>query len=415
MNLFSETKSKDYFDNLLKIVKNEIEKLSDEEIINCGIEEWKEYYLDKYIKDIIEIQQAVDIIAVNNEKIKKSNYSTSSTPNLSEYYWTDGYIITIKINFTGERQLLKLIPSTRIVRKFMVEDIKYNLENEIWELYFKLLYKKEELDNKSDLKEFVLNDFTNNFKDYISMIEYLNKDILDYNNSLEYKIIDLLEVRKNKAINFQNIKKKLEIPLELKENIPNLNPIPLQKRKKIKKPNSKDQSSKLEYYISNNDYTNIMNIIHLTCSSMETTAKTFAKNSEEELRDFIIATLDTHYTQQVSGETFRKIGKTDIQVIFENKAAFIAECKIWHGIKQFEAAINQVLGYSTWKDNKISIILFNKKNKDFKGILESVEKWIKDNTRSFSREKLNFWKCVLYLEEKNIEINISIQIYDLYC
>lgn len=297
----------------------------------------------------------------------------------------------------------------------MVEDIKYNLENEIWELYFKLLYKKEELDNKSDLKEFVLNDFTNNFKDYISMIEYLNKDILDYNNSLEYKIIDLLEVRKNKAINFQNIKKKLEIPLELKENIPNLNPIQLQKRKKIKKPNSKDQSSKLEYYISNNDYTNIMNIIHLTCSSMETTAKTFTKNSEEELRDFIIATLDTHYTQQVSGETFRKIGKTDIQVIFENKAAFIAECKIWHGIKQFEAAINQVLGYSTWKDNKISIILFNKKNKDFKGILKSVEKWIKDNTRSFSREKLNFWKCVLYLEEKNIEINISIQIYDLYC
>ena len=210
MNLFSETKSKDYFDNLLKIVKNEIEKLSDEEIINCDIEEWKEYYLDKYIKDIIEIQQAVDIIAVNNEKIKKSNYSTSSTPNLSEYYWTDGYIITIKISFTGERQLLKLIPSTRIVRKFMVEDIKYNLENEIWELYFKLLYKKEELDNKSDLKEFVLNDFTNNFKDYISMIEYLNKDILDYNNSLEYKIIDLLEVRKNKAINFQNIKKKLD-------------------------------------------------------------------------------------------------------------------------------------------------------------------------------------------------------------
>lgn len=415
MNLFSETKSMDYFNNLLKIVKNEIEKLTDEEIIKCGVDEWKEYYLNKYIQDIIEIQQSNEIIGIREEKIKESNYFASSNPIQSDYYLIDGYKITIKINFIGNMQLLKLIPSTRILRKFIVEDIKYNLENEICELYFALLYKKEELDNKSDLKEFVLNDFTNKFKDYISMIEYLNKDILDYNNSLEYKIIDLLEVRKNKSINFQNIKKKLEIPLQLKENIPNLNPIPLQKRKKFKKPNSKDQSSKLEYYISNNDYTNIMNIIHLTCSSMETTAKTFAKNSEEELRDFIIATLDTHYTQQVSGETFRKIGKTDIQVIFENKAAFIAECKIWHGIKQFEAAIKQVLGYSTWKDNKISIILFNKKNKDFKGILETVEKWIKDNTKSFSREKLNFWKCVLYIEEKNIEINISIQIYDLYC
>ena len=74
MNLFSETKSMHYFDNLLKIVENEIEKLTDEEIIKCGIDEWKEYYLDKYIQDIIEIQQSVKIIAVNDEKIKKSNY-----------------------------------------------------------------------------------------------------------------------------------------------------------------------------------------------------------------------------------------------------------------------------------------------------------------------------------------------------
>ena len=71
MNLFSETKSMDYFDNLLKIVKNEIEKLTDEEIIKCGVDEWKEYYLNKYIQDIIEIQQSNEIIGIREEKIKE--------------------------------------------------------------------------------------------------------------------------------------------------------------------------------------------------------------------------------------------------------------------------------------------------------------------------------------------------------
>ena len=175
MNLFSETKSKDYFDNLLKIVKNEIEKLSDEEIIKCGVDEWKEYYLNKYIQDIIEIQQSNEIIGIREEKIKESNYFASSNPIQSDYYLIDGYKITIKINFIGNMQLLKLIPSTRILRKFIVEDIKYNLENEICELYFALLYKKEELDNKSDLKEFVLNDFTNKFKDYIKNVMLINQ------------------------------------------------------------------------------------------------------------------------------------------------------------------------------------------------------------------------------------------------
>lgn len=82
-------------------------------------------------------------------------------------------------------------------------------------------------------------------------------------------------------------------------------------------------------------------------TTMEKTARTYFANTEEELRDHLLATLNTHY-EAVTGETFRKIGKTDIYIEFENNAAFIGECKIWHGESLFKTAIQQVLNYSTW-------------------------------------------------------------------
>ena len=146
---------------------------------------------------------------------------------------------------------------------------------------------------------------------------------------------------------------------------------------------------------------------------MEATAKTFAKNDEEELRDFIIATLGTHYENAVTGETFRKIGKTDIRVIFENKAAFIGECKIWHGIKKFSEAVDQLFGYSTWRDSKLALIVFNKENKDFASIRKRVEQWIKENTKSHKERNGSMWECTVHRADTNTDISVAILLYDI--
>ena len=201
--------------------------------------------------------------------------------------------------------------------------------------------------------------------------------------------------------------------MNLKADAPNIRPLPLKKIRKIIKPKTKNVFVEPEYCISDSDYNNILNIIHNACSTMEATSRTFNKNNEEELRDFIISTLGTHYVDGVTGETFRKIGKTDIHVIFENKSAFIGECKIWHGIKKFTDAIEQVFGYSTWKDRKISLIIFNKDNKDFNSILDVIESWIKANTKKVTKENANMWKCLIHREESNSDIQIAIQVYDI--
>ena len=146
---------------------------------------------------------------------------------------------------------------------------------------------------------------------------------------------------------------------------------------------------------------------------MEKTARTYFRNDEEELRDHLLTVLNTHY-ENATGETFRKIGKTDIHIEFDNKAAFIGECKIWHGEKLFSSAIQQVLNYSTWKDIKVSIIIFNKDNKSFKGIIDKIDEWVLSNTKSYKKMKSNVWDSVYYRNDMNTEIRLNILAFDLY-
>jgi hypothetical protein len=90
---------------------------------------------------------------------------------------------------------------------------------------------------------------------------------------------------------------------------------------------------------------------------MERHPSTYASKQEEDLRDFLLMTLCTHYPN-TTGETFNKKGKTDILVRYEGANVFVGECKFWKGIKSFHETIDQVLGYLTWRDSKAAVVCF---------------------------------------------------------
>ena len=51
---------------------------------------------------------------------------------------------------------------------------------------------------------------------------------------------------------------------------------------------------------------------------------------------------------------------------------FIAECKIWHGQKQFLEAITQLFDrYLTWRDSKVALIFFVSNN-DFTNVIKTA-------------------------------------------
>lgn len=412
MKLFNDYELSDYLKKNNKSIETQILKIEDSEILNSSIDEWNEYFFNKYqILPLILYEESKNFSA-EKTKIRQKNYSRLFIDE-NEYYEEEGIKVTYTIPFTGNKNLWKLKPTTFLLRIFEIKEIIQIGNEETERIVIEFEFTNSTLKKQtSKIKEYVDQYFEQQFRPIREMIQYVNNDIEKYNSNLKNFIKEKLENRRSTASTTIEIFKELQIPLVLSENSPNIKPIPLKKMIKPSLNKPKIMSSN-EYYISDEDYENINNIIHMSGTTMERTARTYYNNNEEELRDILLIALDTHYTNAY-GETFRKIGKTDILIEFENKAAFIGECKIWHGDIGFKKAIQQLLNYSTWKDVKISLIIFNKNNKNFKNILEKIEEWCKENTSNFLKKQGNFFKCHYYRKDMEITIKLNILVFDLY-
>lgn len=105
---------------------------------------------------------------------------------------------------------------------------------------------------------------------------------------------------------------------------------------------------------------------------MERTPSVVAGKDEEELRDYVLVMLNGTFQGAATGETFVKSGKTDILVRVEDRHVFVGECKWWKGSKALGAAIDQLLGYMPWRDEKAALIIFIN-NKDASAVFDKVD------------------------------------------
>jgi hypothetical protein len=144
------------------------------------------------------------------------------------------------------------------------------------------------------------------------------------------------------------------------------------------------QGSVPEPVLSDRQYEHILGIIKRLTNTMERTPATYKGMGEEELRDIILANLNSHYEGNASAEAFNASGKTDILIRDQDKNVFIAECKIWSGPKMYSDTIDQLLGYTSWRDTKTALVIFNR-NKNLSSVLEQIPNLTKDH-RNFRRE-----------------------------
>lgn len=363
MKLFNRISIFDFISIKNKDVKNEIERLTNEEICSSTLEDLEEYFYDRFKIDLIEIERDINYILYDAQETKMKQYNhwyRSGGYGEQQYYIVDAYKIVYKIPFEGDSDLLYITPSTYTLTSYEVDNVIAPTDEKEGQIIFSQTYERSVIDSKENMIEFITKEFNSKLSAYFNAIDNVNSDITNkYNSSLKGEVRKHLEIRLQKAENYLSLREKLNIPLELNKNAPNTRPIRLKKVKKNKAiPLTKLKTASVEYSISDDDYNNIKSIINLSCISMEKTARTFCKLQEEELRDVILASLNTHYLGTATGETFNKRGKTDIHIPFENKSAYIGECKIWTGKGAFSKAITQLFSYMRWRDTKTSLIFF---------------------------------------------------------
>jgi len=126
--------------------------------------------------------------------------------------------------------------------------------------------------------------------------------------------------------------------------------------------------------------------------------------------------LNGQYERQATGETFNYEVKTDILINNKGRYIFIGECKIWRGKKVHNETIGQLLGYLTWRDTKVALIIFNR-NKDFTNVLEKAKMATEDhqNFRKFvkQRSETSWVYRFSHRDDPNREITVTLMVFDV--
>ncbi len=249
-------------------------------------------------------------------------------------------------------------------------------------------------------------------------LKWQKSQIEDHNLKLSNAIKDSIRKRREDLKKHEDLQGILNIPLKRKEGHPEIDPI--QVKRKLVKPLPKVPLSgfKPEPGIQEDIYEHILKVIRHEGRTFEATPKTFQVHGEEALRDIIMAHLNGHYEGQATGETFRGKGKTDIRIEDDGRAAFVAECKVWSGSSQIIKAVDQLLGYLTWRDCELSVIIFNKNNAQFSELLKKVPKAFKDHPQFIKDLDCNEsgeWRFRFSVKEDDgRELTIHVFLFNLY-
>ncbi len=282
-----------------------------------------------------------------------------------------GNQITLFVPFTGDPQLPLLTPSTRNLNPPRGTIRKTGENSGTIQMSLALPADVDETQFNRWIDEQL-----NGLKQHA---DWSRRDVEAYNNKLEPQVRTAVVARRTQLERQGSLLKKLSVPLRRRDSAPNPAPVPMPKR--IVKPLPAPRKVEQEYGLTEADYEYILKILRHESRSFEATPDAFVKLDEEELRDVVLAHLNGHFEGDAAGERFRRKGKTDICIEYESRAAFVAECKLWKGPKAFGAAIDQLLGYLTWRDTKTALLVWNKTVKDFAKLQDSVPQLLQEHAR----------------------------------
>jgi len=358
MRIFGEKRLSDVLEGQRQAMLKEIQDEQRNKLLNVNESDYVKYLVSKYqveplvlLFDAIQCSESEKMIPTEQHPF---DFGCHYSPVKKAAY--PRQVFTFHIPFSGEAVLLKLSPSTQLIWSTDVtvsaNEVRFDLIN--W---------------RNDIEEIKReqNGIVDNIR---KQTENVRVDVEHFNSQLEDQARQSVSSRKGQLLRQLNAAEALGIPLRRAANAPHTFAVPVTPKKLVVKPPSSEAAHKADPTLDDPTYQHILSIIHDAGVGMERLPSTYANKQEEDLRDYLLIPLCTHY-QNSTGETFNKKGKTDILIRHEGSNVFVGECKFWKGLKAFHETIDQILGYLTWRDSKAAIVCFVN-NKELNPVLEQI-------------------------------------------
>lgn len=331
-----------------EVVKKAIESLEENQALRTNPDELTDFFCNKFKIDVPELKEEGTSVDREEVELDARGYTDRFfMDDDDEPTHIKGVKFSFFVPFEGDKGLFYCQPSS-----FTLNPPRAEVENSQIIVSFQLT--DDNIDEKS-----VRSSFDQEISQIRNNLNTLRDNVSSFNSSLNEKIKNLITVRREKLLKQQGVTSSLGFPLKKREDAPRTYIVNVPKKIETM-PKMSEDPFKPEPELELKKYEEILIIIKSMVLVMERSPKRFRDLDEEAIRDQFLVQLNGQYQGQATGETFNNNGKTDILIREGGKNIFIAECKFWKGAKQFSEAVDQILGYTSWRDTKTAILLFNR-------------------------------------------------------
>ncbi|MCU0693229.1 MAG: hypothetical protein MUF54_17695, partial [Polyangiaceae bacterium] len=250
-----------------------------------------------------------------------------------------------------------------------------------------------------------------------SALTNLRSNSAGFNDALLAEAKRLIESRREKLLAGRSMVASLGFKMKERPGAPKTFTAPEVRRKLTSvMPPASSAPYTAEPTLSPDDYEHVLSVMGNMTQVMERAPSAFMTIDEEALRSHFLAQLNGHYEGQATGETFNYEGKTDILIRSAGRNIFIAECKFWGGPKVLTETIDQLLGYTSWRDTKTAVVIFNR-NRDFSRVLTAIPEVVRAHPQ-YKRDlsgstETTFRYCFANRDDRNRELMLTVLAFDV--
>lgn len=390
--------------NLEETVLKDVERYDGNLLLNTPTDDVCAYYLKRHEIEPVELAEDSKITADTQDV-------TVDTRRLPEGRWNYGEhqptivatAYSFFVPFTGDAELFNFRPST-----FTINPPRAIIKGSNLVLTFVMLENET-----TDLKS-IFNNELNNIRSHVRL---LNSAVEGFKDRLPNVTRRAVDDKKARLLRAQGVAASLGFPMRRRDGAPSTYAAPIVRRKISPSPPTANSASfRPEPTLADAEYEHILTVMQNMALVLERSPSAFKTMGEEDLRQHFLVQLNGHYEGTATGETFNVEGKTDILVREGGKNVFIAECKFWTGPKGFHETIDQLLGYTSWRDTKTAIVLFNR-DVVFSTVLAKVPDGLRTHSNFKRADKQSgdtqFRATLSHKSDPSRELIVTVLVFDV--
>lgn len=396
--LFNGADIKVLFDNLQNNLEAEIKDMSDEHVLSQAFDDLVQYLFGRH---------SVRTPTIDKDRIERSlgsgyvpEFPVPSSP-LNHQSGVRGDIHTLHIPYSGDEHMfhyMPMPPPPQFVHGGTASSEITFVAGGAW-------FDAEGINKYFDDHLAVLEDG----------LERIERNVAPFNSSLRNLIVARLRQRIDAAEKTRQIRANLKYPLRRRDDAPQTYKLPEKPRQLSLQP-AAEPKQKQGFSLLETDYQEILRICTSMSRVMEKSPTVFAEAEEEHIRVHYLVQLNGQFQGAATGETFNNKGSTDILIKQGDDNVFVAECKFWSGHKGMLATIDQLLSYTTWRDTKTALIIFNR-NIDFTNVISEANRAMADHPCFVSgpepEDESRFRYAFHHPEDKQRPIVITLMLFNM--